>query len=75
VSRFASGNARGWLGNAVRQQPVLARTDSNSQRFLAMTDSSSHAIVPHKQMIQIHHLEHALSAFGMHFAVQDSYET
>jgi hypothetical protein len=43
--------------------------------FLARTNSNSHASAPHKLMIQNHHLEHALSAFGMHSTLQPFCET
>jgi hypothetical protein len=41
----------------------------SSRHFLARTDSNSHASAPHKLMIQ-NHLQHALSAIGIHFALQ-----
>jgi hypothetical protein len=53
----------------------LATQYGGSRRFLARTDSSSHASAPHKLMIQYHHLEHALNAFGMPFGLQNSCET
>jgi hypothetical protein len=50
----------------------LSTQHGRNRRFLAKTDLSSHASAPHKLMIQHHHLEHALTAFGMHFALQNS---
>jgi hypothetical protein len=52
----------------------LATQDGSNRRFLARTDSNSHSCAPHKLMIQ-DHLEHALNAFGMRFALQSSSQT
>jgi hypothetical protein len=53
----------------------LARQYGSSRRFFTRTDSNSHASVPHKLMIQYHHFEHALNAFGKCFGSQNSCET